>query len=333
MTYFIRAGSMAGFENLVRSLEANPNEVLKSAGLLSCQLRNPDEFINYQHCLNALEIAATTCNLDTFGLRLSFSQGLHTLGLIGAFISRQKTIQEALLVAQKYTYLHADGVMVYLTHISPTTCEFKLDILLENSDKYPQKAQLSLAVFHQIMKTLIGPSWTLKKACFKQSPSASNKQYFHQIFNCDIEFNTDINSLYFDADFLALTPNVQEGLVDEIITQNIEEQVSNKEHHTIDLIEHTIRMLLPTGECSKENTALCINLHPKKLQRLLKEKNTSYRDVLENVRKNEAKRALEADNCSLTDLALNLGYAEFSIFSRRFKAWFGVSPSKWNISN
>ena len=32
---------------------------------------------------------------------------------------------------------------------------------------------------------------------------------------------------------------------------------------------------------------------------------------------------------SLTNLALNLGYADFSAFSRAFNVWFGVSPTEF----
>jgi AraC-like DNA-binding protein len=32
---------------------------------------------------------------------------------------------------------------------------------------------------------------------------------------------------------------------------------------------------------------------------------------------------------SVTDLALNLGYADVSVFSRHFKQWTGLSPRNW----
>ncbi|WEH95526.1 helix-turn-helix domain-containing protein [Acinetobacter johnsonii] len=44
--------------------------------------------------------------------------------------------------------------------------------------------------------------------------------------------------------------------------------------------------------------------------------------------KKEALRMLDAGNVNLTDIALQLGYAELSIFSRNFKSWFGVPPTE-----
>ncbi len=94
-------------------------------------------------------------------------------------------------------------------------------------------------------------------------------------------------------------------------------------------IEGAMKILLATGECNKENTAKSVGLHPKKLQRILTEHNTSYRQLLDEVRKSEAMRLLQQKHINMTDLALRLGYAELSIFSRRFKLWFGVSPTEW----
>jgi AraC-like DNA-binding protein len=31
----------------------------------------------------------------------------------------------------------------------------------------------------------------------------------------------------------------------------------------------------------------------------------------------------------LTQLAMVLGYSEFSAFSRSFRSWYGVSPRQW----
>ena len=85
-------------------------------------------------------------------------------------------------------------------------------------------------------------------------------------------------------------------------------------------------MLMATGDCSIENIALCMGMHPKSFS-AFKMQGTTYRDILENVRK-EALRMLDAGNVNLTDIALQLGYAELSIFSRNFKSWFGVPPTE-----
>ena len=52
MASYIRAASLGGFEELVRSYNVNPIEILKDIGILPSLLRDPDAFIHYDHYLS-----------------------------------------------------------------------------------------------------------------------------------------------------------------------------------------------------------------------------------------------------------------------------------------
>ena len=329
MAYFIRAASTAGFEDLVKYYGQNPIHLLTEVGILPSQLRNPDELISYEKFLNLLELAAKKCDISTFGLRLSANQGMKTVGLVGAYMCRQQTVLESLQVAQKYAYMHAQGMTITLELLADGFCELKHQQLHDSSLIYPQKSQLSLGVIYQILNDLCGFKWQAKRVLFKQDANKKEKVFFEQFFNCGVEFNANVNALYFHSDYLKQKPIVHEELTSEVIFQQFESQKSTQEVGIIILVEQTIRMLLATGECSRENIALCIGIHPKKMQRTLQDNNTNYQELLDSVRKKEAIRVIELGNADLTNLALNLGYADFSAFSRRFKRWYGVAPSKW----
>lgn len=329
MDCFIRSASLAGFEALVRSYDVNPNLILKQAGLLPSQLRDPDAFIHYEHYLQVLELAASACEEPCFGFKLANLQNIGTVGLIGAYMSRQATILDALNVAQKYLYLHAEGIVLSLQEFQHKSCELRFIRLGEGSQPIPQKAQLAVCLIFKIMKELVGSKWRVQKICLRQSIPNHSKNLFFQTFGCDVDFNADVDAIYFPSAFLTFKPHLNEALIDKLIANQFERQTAKKLPDEMILIESAIKMLLATGECNKENTALCIGIHPKKLQRTLAEHQTSYRDLLEDIRKKEALRMLEGGYINLTDLALRLGYAELSIFSRRFKQWFGVAPTKW----
>ena len=329
MTLFIRAASTSGFGELVRHYGENPIYLLNEVGILPSQLRNKDELINYEKVLKLLELAAEKCNTPTFGLHLSLNQGIRTLGLIGAYMCRQKTVEQALLAAQKYLYMHAQGISISLSSHECGYSEITYQQCKDFSSIYPQKSQLTIGVLYRILNDLCGVKWQAKKVRLKQNASNESKRYFQKIFDCDIEFNAEVNALYFHSDYLKQKPIVHEELISEIIFQQFENQKLTQDVNVITSVEQTIYMLLATGDCSKENIAMCMGIHPKKMQRTLQENNTSYKELLDNTRKIEAKRVIELGGASLTNLALNLGYADFSAFSRRFKTWYGVSPSKW----
>ena len=90
-----------------------------------------------------------------------------------------------------------------------------------------------------------------------------------------------------------------------------------------------IGRLLPVGDCSIEAVAATLNMHPRTLQGRLRENGTSYRTILQETRQGLAEHHLRYGRGSVTDLALQLGYAEVAVFSRHFKRWCGVSPREW----
>lgn len=330
MASYIRAASLGGFEELVRSYGVNPIEILKQVGILPSLLRDPDSFIHYDHYLSLLENAALRCQEECFGLKLGALQNISTIGLIGVYMSRQATILDALNVAQKYVYLHAEGIVFQVSQVNAQLSKLTFVRLSEYNTDVPQKSQLAICLVTNILKDLIGPTWHAEKIHLKQ-PTPKQAKVFTDHFACRVEFETEEDALYFPASFLTHKPYafINDDLVDRLILQQLETQSSTKATLDTALIESSVRMLMATGDCSIENIALCMGMHPKKLQRLLKTQGTTYRDLLENVRKKEALRMINTGNVSLTDLALQLGYAELSIFSRNFKHWFGISPSEW----
>jgi AraC-like DNA-binding protein len=69
------------------------------------------------------------------------------------------------------------------------------------------------------------------------------------------------------------------------------------------------------------------------LQKRLQQQGVSFRQLLQTTRREIAQQLLQHGHISVTDLALNLGYAEVSIFSRHFKQWTGHSPRQWRQLN
>jgi AraC-like DNA-binding protein len=56
---------------------------------------------------------------------------------------------------------------------------------------------------------------------------------------------------------------------------------------------------------------------------------TNFRLLVEDLRKEEARlRLSQATDASLTSLALDLGFADLSTFSRAHRRWFGLAPSR-----
>lgn len=334
MGSYIRVAGLGGFEDLVHSYGKNPANILDKVGLLPSMIREPHSLIDHDKYTNLLELAGIVCNDECFGLKLGAKQNIQTIGLIGVYMSKQREIARALLVAQKYIYTHAESFVFHVNEVSEQLCE--LDLLRQNTQNIDraQKSQLSICLICNILKYLINPTWRPEKVKLKQNPSPRSKQLLTKILGCPVEFNTKKNAIYFSTIYLSYKPYYfEDDLVNQLIVQQLENESNTSIHHDVFLIESSMKMLLATADCSMANVALCVGQHPKKVQRQLKNEGTTYRDLLEEVRKKEAIRIINTGNISLTDVAFQLGYAELSVFSRQFKSWFGVTPKEWKDSS
>lgn len=65
------------------------------------------------------------------------------------------------------------------------------------------------------------------------------------------------------------------------------------------------------------------------LQKQLRLEDTTYRKLLEQVKKSIAVKSLENPESKLTDIAFLLGFSEQSAFNHAFKNWTGMSPKNY----
>jgi AraC-like DNA-binding protein len=75
-----------------------------------------------------------------------------------------------------------------------------------------------------------------------------------------------------------------------------------------------------------------IGLHRRLIQRALADAGSSFRELKDEVVREEAVRLLLAGDASVASIATELGYTEPSAFHRAFQKWFGVAPGQFRES-
>lgn len=71
------------------------------------------------------------------------------------------------------------------------------------------------------------------------------------------------------------------------------------------------------------------HVDPRTLRRHLAAEGVSFRDLRNEARRTLAIQLLEEGKCSVTQIALQLGYSDTGAFSRAFKQWTGISPREY----
>ena len=67
---------------------------------------------------------------------------------------------------------------------------------------------------------------------------------------------------------------------------------------------------------------------PRSLRRRLSARETSFREILDGVRRDVAEYAVERTNLPLSEIAYDVGFSEQSALSRAYRRWFGCPPNE-----
>lgn len=87
--------------------------------------------------------------------------------------------------------------------------------------------------------------------------------------------------------------------------------------------------LLREGHADLERLALRLHRSPRTLQRHLAREGLSFRQLLDDTRRQLASGYLRDPRLPLAEVAALLGYSEQSAFSRAFRQWHGDTPLAW----
>ena len=331
MRYLARSGGLLGFAELVRRHGHDPVALLSDVGLPVTALQNPDLYLSYPRLAALYERTAQALDEHGFGLLLGRQQGLEVVGALGAWLCQQHTMGEALLGLQRNLGFHARGIQMH-SELSHDVIRLDLQLAFADDIDCRQMMMLSLTLLERGM-TDLQPAHLLPQSVRMgmPRPAAALVRACEEFFRCPVQFGGRDYSLSYPLALLAqpvaVTPRLQARLQQhwrddwQLAPVSISMQV-----------DRSISALLPTGECSLETVARLVGLHPRTLQVRLQAESTHYDARLRAVREELACTHLAESDIDLTRLALDLGYAELAVFSRAFKDWTGLPPSRWRQS-
>ncbi len=95
------------------------------------------------------------------------------------------------------------------------------------------------------------------------------------------------------------------------------------------LVEEKVRAGLETREVEATDVARRLRLATRTLQRRLEERGTTFREVVERVRRDVALCRLRDPDRTLEDVAASAGFTDVAAFARAFKRWTGAPPGQY----
>ncbi|WP_086925688.1 AraC family transcriptional regulator [Variovorax sp. JS1663] len=323
------ANVLTGFGALMRSLGADPAQLLRRARIPLSALSDPQARLPVTAVARLLEDAAQRFGCPDLGLRLSQARRLSHFGAVGKLARDEPDVRHALQAISAWMYLHSEvSLDLQESEGSVALCAYHGDAVAASS---PQVIDLVAGGIFQIMRHLCGPQWHPQAVCLAHAAPADARSY-RRYFGCPVAFDADGSALFIAPEDLALPLAEADPIFRSESERQLQAWAGLKARPVEARVRELIGVMLPSGRCTMANVALRLGLQERTLRRHLDAAGLSFASELEAARRELARRYVERSDKSIGAIAGLLGFSETSAFSRWFRKGFGCGPKAWRIS-
>jgi AraC-like DNA-binding protein len=252
------------------------------------------------------------------------------VGALGYAWCASSTLKTAFNRVVRYIHVVSEDLNIKLAN---TPAGLKVIIDLEKSVfTLPQHHDVVLSVLMHMCRFNYGDELMPSEVCLAHAQPPCEKT-ISAYFRIPVVYNAPVSSITlskYDVEKTLGSGNKELVLLhDEFLMKYL---IEIKKGDIVRQIQSVIIENLPSGNVTDNLIARELNLSERSLQRKLKERGTSFRALLDNVRKMAAIQYIKNPVNSMSDIAFLLGFSEQSAFSRAFKKWTGTSPIKYRNS-
>ncbi|MFJ2991013.1 AraC family transcriptional regulator [Collimonas sp. NPDC087041] len=190
--------------------------------------------------------------------------------------------------------------------------------------------EFGIATFLHFARAISSQNSELKQVCFI-NPEPSSPQAYRDFFKCEVLFNQAVTSIRVPLQSLTIPVRKPEPILIALLEKQANEFLNQlpATNEFVMSVRRCVTSKIHEGEPELNNVASTLNITPRTLRRHLDKYDTSFRELLEEIRQQLAKQYLLDPALQLSDIAQLLGYSEQSNFNRAFLRWTGSTPNTY----
>jgi AraC-like DNA-binding protein len=327
-TGFTKARSNGALADAVEIRGGSITRVFARAELPLSLIDQPELLVPLRDQVHLLEYASREIGDAALSARLASEAGIPGLGVYGdrllsaprleAAIARASLLIGALLQSSTSLRLDVDGPRARWTY----------DISVSTGVGRQKHDILALGYMLDLLRRFAGPRWTPPQVEVI-GPPIMGRAAVQDVLSCELS-RGDVSAIIFPSELLEL-PSLRSRLPDDAGIVEIERPVPDP-RDIVQCVEHLIRLALLEGRPRIDWVAGKMDLSGRSLQRHLSIHNTTFEAVMDRVLTRHAATLLEQGGMQITQVALQLGYADPSHFVRAFRRWTGQTPGEFRRS-
>ncbi len=154
---------------------------------------------------------------------------------------------------------------------------------------------------------------------------------YNQIFECPIYFGQLQDAMVFDIEAIDLPLSQPNEVMLAVVCKRLDIALSALDgpRSCQERLAYFMRSTLADGTPNIDKAAKTFNMSGRSLRRKLTQEGTTFRKVLEKIRRDLCEQLMTENTLSLFEISNQLGYSEQSAFNRAFKKWYGKTPKTY----
>jgi AraC-like DNA-binding protein len=275
----------------------------------------------------AWRLAATLTNDEAVGVHLAESLPRGALDLIEYAFRLSASLTVGLERLARYGRVLSDRVAA-VTESHGHGLRFEVRDT-GSTPLHPGRADFALAIALKFAREGTGVDITPLDVCFVHQPpdDASEHQRF---FRVPVRFGAESNSIVLSSVDGARPMGAADETLASIIRRRLDKTLAERDPYGARPLSGRIRQMMVehigATMLTPETVAKTFSVSRRTLSRRLRDEGTSFRRILDDVRREIACTLLNDRTLSVSHVAFFLQYSEPAAFSRSFRRWTGRAP-------
>ena len=303
--------------------------ILHRVGIDPVALTNPEMKLSMEEFSRLMKLSWSELQDESAGVfRKPLLPGTYNM-MCHATIS-SPNLRRAIIRSAKFYSLLSDEIAIEL-HEAGSEAELRFSFSGRSIGEHEQYTLLLMAlIWHRWMCWMIDKKILLGRLLVAE-PVPDYALELEKIFSCQVEYEGDSCSLFFSSRYLQL-PIEQNAQTLEKLLMTIpgaflteykkDDSISAKVRELLDVIE-----AMDSVSLDEVSHHLCMSSQT--LHRRLKQEGNTFQEIKDRVRQDKACYLLRKTDLPIKDVAIQLGFAESSVFNRAFKKWTGHPPAAY----
>lgn len=273
-----------------------------------------------------IERALTLTGEPGLGYSYGLSLKLSSHGPLGLLAMTSSTLREALHAAERFMQLRANELTLRIVEDGQ-----QLALTFEHAVPSTLKLFFTEAFFVTLLsagRTLTGRSLTgTVEMAFAEPP---HFRRFSHLLPPDVRFGSSQNRLLFPREVLDLGVVTSDGVMARRVSRECEAELTALTDRMSFVARVRRELRAARGSLpSLEQAAERQRVSPRTFKRRLAAHGTTYRALVDELRRERAATLLSDGSHSVDQIAALLGYADKASFHRAFRRWFARTPDAY----